>query len=80
MAFFKSDDSFFVSGASLNPYTSRFLNVEKLLNSANYNDKKIVDALFKDISPSGSFRSSKEYRTKVVFNMIKDALDGFVNE
>ncbi len=77
LAMLKNEDGFFMSGASVNPYITRFFNLEKLLNSAEVDDSKILDTLQKDISPSGSFRSTKEYRVKVMFNMIKDALKSF---
>ncbi|MBN2783106.1 MAG: hypothetical protein JXQ66_07690 [Campylobacterales bacterium] len=65
------------SGASLNPYPLRFFHLEELLNSSKFSDEEIKDAISKDTSPSSSFRSTKEYRQKVLFNMIKDALKGF---
>jgi CO/xanthine dehydrogenase FAD-binding subunit len=80
LAMIKSANGFSLSGASLNPYTQRFRNLEELLNSGDFNDTQMLEALHKDISPSGSYRSTKEYRTKVVFNMIKEALSSFENE
>ena len=73
----KQDKKYLISGASLNPYVQRFKNLENLLNINNYNDEKIKEAIEKDISPSGSFRSTKEYRYKVLFNMVKEALQKF---
>ena len=74
LALVKKNNYFFISGASLNPYIERFTHLETLLNSGNYNDTEIQESLEKDISPSSSFRSTKEYRTKVLFNLIQDAL------
>ena len=73
----KNDDGYFISGASLNPSIVRFKNLEKLFNNATLSDEKIHEALEDDISPSGSFRSTKEYRVKVLINMIHDAQKGF---
>lgn len=77
LAMIKSEDKYYLSGTSLNPYTKRFFNVEKLLESGEFNDAMILESLEKDISPSGSFRSTKEYRFQVLLNMIKEGLDGF---
>ncbi|MEA1953575.1 MAG: FAD binding domain-containing protein [Campylobacterota bacterium] len=77
LAMIKNRKGYSISGASLNPYTSRFRHLENLLNSGDFNDKKITEALERDISPSGSLRSTKAYRMRVVFNMIKEALSGF---
>ena len=77
LAVVKQDKKYLISGASLNPYVQRFKNLENLLNINNYNDEKIKEAIKKDISPSGSFRSTKEYRYKVLFNMVKEALQKF---
>jgi len=80
LAMVKSAEKFCVSGASLNPYTLRFAHLEELLNSAEFNDEKILEALKKDIAPSGSYRSTKEYRVKVACNLIKEALGSFQDE
>jgi len=77
LAVVKNKDSFFISGASLNPYVSRFSNLEKLLNCGDFSDEMILLALENDTSPSGSFRSTKEYRIKVLFNMLKEAIGSF---
>lgn len=77
LAIVKNEEGFFASGASLNPYISRFHHLEKILNSGIFSDEMIKKALASDISPSGSFRSTKEYRANVLFNMIKEALKGF---
>ncbi len=77
LAMCKSEDGFFISGASLNPYVQRFNHLETLLNSTECSDELIKKAIAKDINPSGSFRSTKEYRTNVLFNLIKDALGKF---
>jgi len=77
LAMIKNSEGYCISGASLNPYASRFRHVEKLLNSGNASDEQIKEALEQDIAPSGSFRSTKAYRTRVAFNMIKEAISGF---
>ena len=77
LAMIKNSEGYCISGASLNPYTSRFRHVENLLNSNDFNDEKIKEALEQDIAPSGSLRSTKAYRMRVAFNMIKEALSGF---
>ena len=74
LAVIKNREGYCISGASLNPYALRFRHVENLLNSGNFNDEKIRGALELDISPSGSLRSTKTYRMRVAFNMIKEAL------
>lgn len=79
LAVVKNSEGYFVSGASLNSYAVRFKQVEAVLNKGDFNDKKIKDALEQDIHPSGSLRSTKEYRKKVAFNMIKEALKGFAS-
>ena len=79
LAMVKTDENYYLSGASLNPYTKRFYSVEKLLESGEFNDEKILECLEKDIAPSGSFRSTKEYRFRVLLNMINEALESFKN-
>lgn len=74
LAVIKNSRGYCISGASLNPYAVRFRHVENLLNSGDVSDEKIREALEQDIAPSGSFRSTKAYRKRVVFNMIKEAL------
>lgn len=73
LAVVKNNGGYCISGASLNPYALRFRHMEELLNSGDVNDKKIQKALEEDIAPSGSFRSTKAYRTRVAFNMLKEA-------
>ncbi len=77
IAMIKTNETYAISGASLNPYSSRFTHVEALLNSNDYSDEAIIEALEKDIHPSGSLRSTKAYRKRVAFNMIKEALAKF---
>jgi len=72
----KSAQGYRISGASLNPSASRFRHLEELLDGGDFSDEKIIKALDRDISPSGSFRSTKAYRRRVAFNMIKEALSG----
>ncbi|MEA3373061.1 MAG: FAD binding domain-containing protein [Campylobacterota bacterium] len=74
LAVIKNSEGYCISGASLNPYAVRFRHVENLLNSGDASDEKIREALEQDISPSGSLRSTKAYRMRVAFNMIKEAL------
>jgi len=74
LAMVKTEDNFYLSGASLNPYIKRFFNVEKLLESGEFSSEMIFETLKKDISPSGSFRSTKEYRFKVLVNMIEEGI------
>ena len=74
LAAIKNSEGYCISGASLNPYALRFRHVENLLNSGNFTDDKIKEMLALDISPSGSLRSTKAYRMRVAFNMIKEAL------
>jgi len=71
----KSEDKFYLSGASLNPYVKRLRNLEKLLSSGFYNNTDIQKIMRKDISLSDGSRSTKEYRQRVLFNMIKEALE-----
>lgn len=74
LAMIKNSEGYCISGASLNPYALRFTHVENILNSGDFNVEKIKEALELDISPSGSLRSTKAYRMRVAFNMIKEAL------
>ena len=74
LAMVRNSEGYAISGASLNPYASRFREVENLLNTTHFNDEKIEEALAQDITPSGSMRSTKTYRMRVAFNMIKEAL------
>ena len=76
IAMAKSAQGYRISGASLNPSASRFRHLEELLDGGDFSDEKIMKALDRDISPSGSFRSTKAYRRRVAFNMIKEALSG----
>ncbi|WP_345976153.1 FAD binding domain-containing protein [Sulfurimonas sp. HSL3-7] len=73
LAVVKNSGGYCISGASLNPYALRLRHVEELLNSGDVSDEKISEALAQDIAPSGSFRSTKAYRTRVAFNMVKEA-------
>lgn len=68
---------YYLSGASLNKYITRFSNVENELKLNGFNKEKILKSLEKDISPSGSFRSTKEYRIKVLLNMIEEGFKSF---
>lgn len=77
LAMVKNRDGFFISGTSLNPFVSRFCHLEELFNSGNFDDNLIKEAMEMDISPSGSYRSTKEYRRAVLFNLLKDALKSF---
>ena len=77
LAVIKNSEGYCISGASLNPYALRFRHVENLLNSGDFNDEKIKEALAQDTAPSGALRSTKAYRVRVAFNMIKEALSGF---
>ena len=69
------DGAYRISGSSLNPYVQRFKNLEILISTKNYTKKQLKEALDKDIAPFGSFRSTKEYRKRVVFNMLQEALE-----
>ena len=80
LAMVKNEKGFFISGASLNPYVKRFTHLETLLNSAKYDDAEIKEAIAKDINPSGSFRSTKEYRSRVLFNLVKEALRDIITK
>lgn len=79
IAVIKHNKSYCISGASLNPYAVRFRDVENVLNTGDFSDEKIREALEQDIAPSGSFRSTKAYRKRVAFNMIKEAISGFAS-
>jgi CO/xanthine dehydrogenase FAD-binding subunit len=79
LAVIKNSKGYCISGASLNPYAVRFRHVENLLNSGDLSDEKIREALEQDIAPSGSLRSTKAYRIRVAYNMIKEALSGFTS-
>jgi CO/xanthine dehydrogenase FAD-binding subunit len=76
----KVEDRFYISGASLNPFVSRFKNLEELFNKGDFSDDGILKALDKDTNPSSSFRSTKEYRIRVLVNMLREALKGFESE
>ncbi|UFS62297.1 FAD binding domain-containing protein [Sulfurimonas sp. HSL-3221] len=65
---------FRISGASLGPNPVRFRTLEALLDGGVYDDAAIKEALESDTDPSGGHRSTKAYRLRVAFNMIKEAL------
>ena len=65
---------FRISGASLGANAVRFRTLEALLDGGAYDDAAIKEALAKDTDPSGGYRSTKAYRLRVAFNMIKEAL------
>ncbi|WP_345972491.1 FAD binding domain-containing protein [Sulfurimonas diazotrophicus] len=65
---------FRISGASLGPSPVRFRTLEALLDGGVYDDAAIKAALENDADPSGGYRSTKAYRLRVAFNMIKEAL------
>lgn len=73
LAVVKNSGGYRISGASLNSYALRFRHVEELLDSGDVSDEKIEKALEKDIAPSGSHRSTKAYRKRVAFNMVREA-------
>ena len=77
LAMVHNRDGYFLSGASVNPYVMRFRHSEELLNSNEFSKASLQEALAKDIAPSGSFRSTKEYRSSVLLNMILEALESF---
>jgi len=74
LAVIKSSSGYAVSGTSLTPYAVRFKQVEQLLNTGEFSEESLQEALAQDISPSGSFRSTKAYRMRVAYNMLKEAL------
>jgi CO/xanthine dehydrogenase FAD-binding subunit len=74
IALVKTREGYRVSGASLGPNAARFRTLEALLNGGRFDDDAIRDALEKDTDPSGGYRSTKAYRLKVAFNMLKEAL------
>lgn len=74
----KSEDKFYLSGASLSPYVKRFRKLEELFNSCCFNDADIQKAMHEDISLSDGSRSTKAYRERVLFNMIKEALEQLI--
>ena len=77
LAVVKRGHHYAFSGASLAPSAVRFKHLESVVNRGTYTEAEIKEALEKDISPSGSFRSTKAYRMRVVFNMVKEALATF---
>ena len=77
LAMVHNRDGYFLSGASVNPFVMRFRHSEELLNSKVFSKDLLKNALAKDIAPSGSFRSTKEYRSSVLLNMILEALESF---
>ncbi len=77
LAIVHNRDGYFLSGASVNPYVMRFRHSEELLNTQEFSKESLQEALSKDIAPSGSFRSTKEYRSRVLLNMIIEALESF---
>lgn len=77
LAMVHNRDGYFLSGASVNPYVMRFRHSEELLNSNDFSKVSLQETLAKDIDPSGSFRSTKEYRSSVLLNMILEALESF---
>jgi len=74
IALVRTAEGFRISGASLAPNAVRFRRLERLLDGGNYDDDAIREALADDTDPSGGFRSTKAYRLRVAFNMVKEAL------
>jgi len=77
LAMVKNSDGFLISGASLNPFVKRFHHLETYLKDAEHPYPDLKEVLQKDIQPSGSFRSSKAYRSRVLLNMLHEALEQF---
>ena len=71
LCLFYSDNKYKLSGASLNPYTKRFLHIEKILENENFTQDELIIAIQKDISP----HSNKDYKQKVLLNLINEALE-----
>ena len=74
IALTQGSGGFRISGASLGPSPLRFRTLEALLDGGVYDDAAIRAALERDADPSGGYRSTKAYRLRVAFNMIKEAL------
>jgi len=70
LVIFRSKDSYRVSGASLNAYVQRFKTIEKLLESSCFSQSELIKAIEKDVSP----HSNAEYKKRVLFNMLQEAL------
>ena len=75
LAMVKNSDGFLISGASLNPFVKRFHHLEAYLKHAEYPYPELKEMLQQDIAPSGSFRSSKAYRSHLLYNMLLEALE-----
>lgn len=74
LAVVKKSGGYRISGASLNPYEKRFVHLERTLDNGDWGDEAIKAALEQDVDPSGSMRSSKAYRKRVLLNMLAEAL------
>jgi len=74
LALLRTADGYRISGASLNPWTRRFRHLEALLERGDASERELEEAIEKDTDPSGSFRSTKHYRRRVLLNMLEEAL------
>jgi len=71
LSLLKDKENFILSGASLNPYVKRFVHLENLLSSGIYDRKALMESILKDTDP----HSQKEYKRRVLLNMIEEALE-----
>jgi CO/xanthine dehydrogenase FAD-binding subunit len=74
IAVVKTGSAYRISGASLGPNAVRFRTLEALLEGGDARDDAIKVALEKDTDPTGGHRSTRAYRHRVAFNMLKEAL------
>ena len=66
---FRSQESYRVSGASLNAYVKRFKSIEKLLEHGAFSEEELLECMGKDVKP----HSNAEYKKRVLFNMLQEA-------
>jgi len=70
LALYKTDTHTFVSANGVNKFVQRLSHVETLLNQKNFTKKQLQEAIVLDTNP----HSKKEYKRRVLFNMLGDAL------
>ena len=70
LALFHCEENYYVSGASLNSYVQRLKTVEKLLQGGVFSKSELQEAIVKDTNP----HSNAEYKRRVLFNMLEEAL------
>jgi len=75
LALVRDEEGFALSGATLNSRPRRFRHLERLLDAGVREEERLRAAIEADTDPSGSFRSTRAYRRRVLLNMLREALE-----